>query len=121
MAEPFKYIFKIDGKYTIDTLPMERLADYMADLAKMLGQPERVHFIELRQSSVGLVHVVERESNRAVETRIMELQRGAADLTTMAAYRALDKKLRADDSFASYFPEWASQNDQNVLVLQFPG
>jgi len=116
MADFFKYIFKIEGRYTIDTLPMERLAEYMADLARMLGHPERVHFIELRESSVGLVHAVERESNRAVVTRIGEVQSGTADFTAMAAYRALDKKLRADDSFATYFSE-----QPNYPVLEFPG
>jgi hypothetical protein len=34
----------------------------------------------------------------------------------MAAYRALDKKLRADDSFATY----SSEHD-SAIVLEFPG
>ena len=61
MAGQVKYIFKIKGRYKIATLPMERLAQYMADLSKMLGEPARVHFVELREGSIGLVHVVEPE------------------------------------------------------------
>src|SRR5258706_375206 len=116
MADLIKYIFKIEGKYTVNTLPMERLAEYMADLAKMLGHPEHVHFIELRESSIGLVHVVERETSPAILERIVAVGRGTADIVAMAAYRALDTKLRADESNGTYFSE-----QPNWPVLQFQG
>jgi hypothetical protein len=116
MADLVKYVFKIEGKYTIGTLPMERLAQYMADLSKMLGEPERVHFIELRESSVGLVHVVEPDVLTVIDERLNAVERGIADVTYMAAYRALDKKLRIDESSATYSAERGP-----ATVLTFPG
>jgi hypothetical protein len=116
MADQFRYIFKIEGRYKIATLPMERLAQYMADLSKMLGEPERVHFVELRESSIGLVHVVEPEFSHAIDERLDAIERGVADATSMSAYRALDKKLRADESFATYATERGP-----ATVLRFPG
>src|SRR3954452_15619322 len=103
-GETVKYVFKIEGKYTIGTLPMERLAQYMADLAKMLGEPSKVHFVELVESSVGLVHAVEREATPIVDDRVEQIERGTADPVYMTAYRAIDKKLREDDSRGQFFP-----------------
>jgi hypothetical protein len=36
-----QYRFKIDV-FDVDNIPMARLAEYMAELAKLLGEPERV-------------------------------------------------------------------------------
>ena len=105
MAGQVKYIFKIEGRYKIAALPMERLAQYMADLSKMLGEPARVHFVELREGSIGLVHVVEPEFSSVIDERLDAIERGVADVAFMSAYRALDRKLRADESFATYSPE----------------
>ena len=41
-----EYRLKIDV-FTPETLPMQRLSLYMAELAKLLGEPERVHFVEV--------------------------------------------------------------------------
>ncbi len=40
------YRLKIDV-FTPETMPMQRLSLYMAELARVLGEPERVHFVEL--------------------------------------------------------------------------
>ena len=40
------YRFHIEA-YSPDTMPMARLADYLADLAKMLGQEKSVHFLKV--------------------------------------------------------------------------
>ena len=38
-----EYRFKIDA-YTPQTMPLVRLAEYMAELAQLLGEPTAVHF-----------------------------------------------------------------------------
>jgi len=47
--------FVIDA-YSPETLPMSRLAEYMAQLATLLGEKDHVHFVEL----AALIHAVER-------------------------------------------------------------
>ena len=60
----------IIGAYSPDTLPMSRLAEYMADLARLLGEVERVHFACLERGSTTLVQVVEPEAVPEVQQRI---------------------------------------------------
>lgn len=72
-----KLRFKI-GAYTPDTIPMERLAEYMRDLAAMLGEPSAVHFVEMTESSTNIVHAVEFEAYAKVEARVESVRRGMA-------------------------------------------
>ena len=46
MVEVLTYRLKIDA-YTPETMPMGRLAEYMADLAVILGERAAVHFVQL--------------------------------------------------------------------------
>jgi hypothetical protein len=55
---PREYRLRIDA-FTPETLPMSRLAEYMADLATLLGEQERVHFARLENGSTALVHTIE--------------------------------------------------------------
>ena len=45
------YELYIDA-FTPETIPMARLADYMASFAELLGQREHVHFGELKPGSL---------------------------------------------------------------------
>ena len=46
MKEQHEYRFVIDA-CNPDTLPMSRLAEYMGELARLLGSPDQVHFVRL--------------------------------------------------------------------------
>jgi len=116
MDDVVKYVFKIKGGYRINTLPMERLAEYMAELARMLGEPSRVHFVEIIESSIGIVHAVERETSGVIDRTICEIQCGAAPVANMAAYREINKKLRNDESYGEFVALNGPTN-----ILPFPG
>jgi hypothetical protein len=60
MTIPREYRFKITA-YTPATIPMARLAEYMAELAVVLGEEEHVHFVRLQKGSTVLVHNIENE------------------------------------------------------------
>ena len=49
------YRFRIADSYSRDDLPMERLAEYMAAFARLLGEPANVHFDEVHEGSAVLV------------------------------------------------------------------
>jgi hypothetical protein len=92
-----EYRFKIDA-YTPDSLPMARLAEYMADLAALLGNVESVHFSRLETGSTVLVHKVEEEAVPKVSARLGALRRGEPDTDVERAYRSLDKRLAEDNA-----------------------
>ena len=50
MNEDYEYRFRIDV-FKPDTMPMGRLAEYMADLSQLLGEKEQVHFVRLEEGS----------------------------------------------------------------------
>ena len=113
MSESAEFRFQISA-YTPDTLPMARLAEYMADLATMLGEPASVHFVRIEQGSVQLVHRVEREATPKVRNRVRRVGTGEAPPDALRAYRALNKRLKEDNSVGVLKDEFAD-------IIRFPG
>jgi len=90
-GDDYRFIV-IDG-CTPETMPMSRLADYMAGLARLLGQAERVHFVRVDRGSTVLVHKVEPGAEPEVRRRIGALAAGDAPEDARKAHRALNRRL----------------------------
>lgn len=112
--DPIRLSFKIDG-FQPDTIPMARLADYMADLAAMIGEKASVHFLELEPGCVELVHAVDYDAYPKVEARVAEVEEGRGTVESIAAFRSINRRLAEDNTFASY-----NRVDGGQL-LHFPG
>lgn len=110
-----EYLFKIEA-YSPDTIPMERLGQYMADLGAMLGDAHNVHFVRLQEGSTGLLHAVEAEAVPKIEGRVASVAAGKAEPTPLNAFRSLNKRLKEDNATASYGERGATAN-----LLFFPG
>jgi hypothetical protein len=110
-----EYRFWIRGAYTRDTLPMARLAEYMADLANILGESTHVHFVRLDPGSVGLVHAVDDSVMAAVRDRLMRVHAGTAPLEAMAAYRNINRRLLYDNGIG------VLEDDAGAEIIEFPG
>jgi hypothetical protein len=52
------YELYIDS-FTPETIPMSRLAEYMASLAELLGHSEHVHFGKLKPGSLSVAALVD--------------------------------------------------------------
>jgi len=115
MGNGREYRFTIDASYSLETLPMALLAEFMADLAKLLGQTEAVHFVKLDRGSIQLVHRVDDPAVPAVDERLARVIAGDAPPQAMDAYRSIDKRLRKTNSVGSLTAEGRGQ------VIQFPG
>lgn len=50
------YVFQIDA-YAPETIPMVRLATYLLELARLFGEPERVHFDQHPGQGTGALFV----------------------------------------------------------------
>lgn len=108
------YLFHIDG-WTPKTLPMARLAEYLAELAKLMGETERVHFERLKRGSAVVSALVERQAAPKVRRRVVQAKRPseAAD-DVRRSYERLNELLRADKA----------RGDLRIgkaKILKFPG
>lgn len=90
-------ILKIDA-YTPETMPMGRLAEYMADLATLLGEKGSVHFLRLDDGSTGLVHRVAPEAVSKVDERLRLVRTGNGPKEARRAFAEIDCRLAADNA-----------------------
>jgi hypothetical protein len=94
-----RFHFKIDG-YTPETLPMARLATYLADLAALLGHQDKVHFVKVARGSADLVHAVEEPQQLEVVSRLLMVKLGRGPVDAQEAFRSLNTKLSEDGKTA---------------------
>lgn len=109
-----EYRFKIDA-FTPDTLPMERLAEYMADLAKILGAPASVHFVRLEEGSAILVQKIAEDVEPAVRARARAAREGEGPYDAVRAYRNVNRRLLDDNAIG------VLADDAEVKIIEFPG
>lgn len=112
--KPTELRFKI-GAYTPATIPMARLAEYMAALAEFLGEKSMVHFVSLEGGSTVIVDRVENEAVPKVEARIQLVKRGDELSDAMKKFRHLNSMLREDNGSGFLFRGKAGR------LLKFPG
>lgn len=108
-----EYRFRIDA-FTPETIPMARLAEYMTDLATLLGSQEHVHFLGVEPGSLQIRHEVEHEAIPKVKERLHGIRTRNAPEDAIKAYSNLDKKLAEDNAKASI-------ETANGKVMEFPG
>lgn len=112
-----QYVFHISDSYTPSTIPMERLAEYMAALAKLLGETASVHFSEVFDASTALRAAVDSPAQPKVRERISGLRSGEPAPDVAKAYHTLDEMLRKDNAFGSL-----TEGDRpGAMIIAFPG
>jgi hypothetical protein len=114
MPEPVEFRYVIDV-FTLETLPMARLAEYMGELAQLLGEREHVHFQRLEAGSAVLVTRVDVTAVPKVETRLHGLRDGSAPPEAFKAFKRLDSMLESDNAIAQLF------DGSGAEVIEFPG
>lgn len=110
--EEFK--FRIEA-FSPSTIPMSRLAEYMAELASLLGYNSSVHFMRLEEGSTVIVPAVEFEDVPKVKERLVSVCNREAPLDAMKAFTALDRKLALDNASGTLTSESGCE------IIQFPG
>ena len=115
MADGEEFRLKIEA-YTPETMPMERLAEYLAKLAEMLGEKTFVHFVRLEPGSTSVVHRIDREAIPKVRHRTASVRRGIGPRDAVRAYRKINRML-VDDNGSAVWKEERSVAD----ILVFPG
>lgn len=115
---PVEYKFRIEA-YSPETIPMARLAEYMMDMATLLGNRESVHFIKLEAGSTTLVQRVEYEAVPKVRTRINSVRNRTAPEDAINAYQRIDKRLLEDNAVGVV--EALEDISKPTKVIEFPG
>ena len=120
MDKPKEILEFVIDAFTPDTLPMGRLGEYLVQLSLLLGQKERVHFIEVREGSATLVHEIEHPAFPKVRSRIHAVRSQDAPAEANTAFDALERMLRSDGAQA----ELRRRSDTaaaSTRLLHFPG
>ena len=110
-----EYRFKIDA-YSPDTMPMARLAQYMSELAALLGEQNAVHFRRVTKGSTVLNARIEREAAPKVRDRVASVRAGDGLSEPMRAFRTLNKLLRDDNAIGIL-----RDSTRNSVIVRFPG
>lgn len=95
--EQQEYRFRIEA-YTPETIPMARLAEYIGDLAALLGNKESVHLVRLEGGSTVLVHSIDPEALPKVHERVLAVLNREAPPEALKAYEAINRRLSQDNA-----------------------
>lgn len=115
MSDPqYTYRFAIDA-YDLGSLPMARLAEYMADLARLFGNADHVHFDRLEAGSAVLVQHVDPEVGPIVQKRLSTASQDAAPADVAEPLRAINLRLAKDNASGSLMEAGGDE------IIRFPG
>jgi hypothetical protein len=113
MSQQREYRLKIEA-YTPDTIPMSRLAEYMGDLATLLGEPHSVHFVGLESGSMQIVSAIDYEAVPKVEDRVLAVKRKQGPRDARDAVSKINKRLKEDNGTATL-------RSDDTEIIRFPG
>jgi hypothetical protein len=108
-----EYEFRID-KFTPSTIPMARLAEYLRELAALIGHYDSVHFKRIKGGSVSVVASVESEAIPKVRARLQSARDPEAPKDIRKPFERIDEMLREDNAIAKI-------NRGNSNVVKFLG
>src|SRR6267143_886558 len=99
----FEYEFWIDA-YSPKTIPMKRLGDYMAQLGRLLGNEDNVHFRKLVGGSTAVRYGVKREAIPKIEERLEQIKHNEAANDVLSACNEMNEMLRLDSAIGEIRP-----------------
>ncbi len=104
----------IEAAGTAETLPLARLARYLAHLADLLGDQPSVHFVGATSGSVVLTVRVEPSAVDRVRQQLADVRDGTAAVPVLESYQALNLMVTEDGGVAVL-------GEGPRALLQFPG
>lgn len=110
-----KYSLRIVNSYTPDTLPLSRLAEYMAALSRLFSEPKDVHFESVVPGSAVLKVKIDDPARAKVAARINGLRDDTASKDATKAFADIDSLLRKDGANGELI------GDSGAVILHFPG
>ena len=109
-----EYKFKMDA-YSPETLPMARLAEYLASLSVLFGEKKSVHFVRIEPGSAVPVIAVDWEDEPKIQRRVHEARNDDGPEDARKAIQSINAKLAEDNASAELI------GPEGARILQFPG
>jgi hypothetical protein len=119
MNDDKKLIFYIDA-YSPDSIPMAKLAEYMADFAALLGKDNAVHFAGIERGSTKIAARVEFEDVPKVTTRLHDIRRGTPPRDAAKIFEQIDDRLANDNAIGRILVD-GENGAAPAELLAFPG
>jgi hypothetical protein len=113
MAKYREFRWKI-GAYSAETMPLDRLIDYIRELMVVLGDGTHLHLMKVESSSTQPVFRIDEDAVPRIEARAAQVRAGIAPLDARKSYRKINSMLREDKTDAVFFEGTAE-------VIPFPG
>lgn len=95
MADYEELSFVIPG-YTPETIPLARLIEYLEQMATVLGDPDSLHLVAIKESSVAPVFHAPKAVALEARDRASRIQRGDGTKRQVDAYNRLRRMIRRD-------------------------
>ncbi|MGD9562552.1 MAG: hypothetical protein AB7F88_10650 [Pyrinomonadaceae bacterium] len=109
-----EYRFNLGDAYPHDQFPIKRLSQYLQEISEIFGD-EHVYFVRLEAGSTILVARTQADHVPIVENNLYAVARNEAPETRMAAFRAVDRMLREDNTDGFII------DADSRKVIEFPG
>jgi hypothetical protein len=100
--------------FTPDSLPMARLAEYLARFSELLGHAENVHFTRVLKGSAKCKAFIDPQAAPKVRERVESVINGSAPKAAMRAHKDIDDLLAADNAIGGVYLG-------GERVIEFPG
>ncbi len=116
MADFEELSFAIPG-YTPETIPLGRLIEYLQQMSVVLGDPENLHLIAVKEGSAQPVLHAPKAVALAARDRAKRVQHGDGTRKQIDAYNRIRKMVRRDSRDAG---KPAILRSQKQIVLEIP-
>lgn len=100
--------------FTPDTIPLDRLVEYLSQVAKVIGEPKDVHLNRIEASSTKPVLRVNAAVAPLARQQINAVRNGGGSSIQRAAYTRIRQMVRFDGDMP------ASLRDATGVLLHFP-
>lgn len=114
MANKQIYVFKINDLRPT-TVPFGRLLEYYAELKKMLGNSDKIHLVDIKESSHASNLAIDENYVETFAQKINAIEAGNGSISSLRARDTINRMLKEDDTSGSFIDPYGSN------ILKFPG
>ncbi|HUB46781.1 MAG TPA: hypothetical protein VMB73_17520 [Acetobacteraceae bacterium] len=100
--------------YTPETMPLDRLLQYLQEIAEVVGVPHDMHLVRIEQSSTKPVFKMPLPMANEARERAARVQRGEGTMRQRRAYHRIRQMVRRDGG------KPAILRDRSGIILDFP-
>jgi len=114
MMEEYDELDFVIPAYTPETMPLDRLLQYLQEIGEVVGIPYDMHLVRIESSSTSPVFRVPRPMANEARERASLVQRGEGTIRQQRAYGRIRQMVRRDGE------KPAVLRDRRGVILDFP-